>query len=394
MGNYAGHLNRFMQRLDMAFEGSLMNEFIYKPGELLVHREDYSDDVRREIANWGGEQVDLPAELDLPGDYQILRFQLPPEINVPQLTGRLRQVAAGVAEPRIAPNYVFGAEQSRIPTPAGPPRPVGGGWAPTAEAAGDFAVGVVDTGVVLEDGQPHPNLAGHIRYGERDQDPLDADGDGWLDIYDGHGTFVAGIILERAPAATVHLRRGLDTGVNDDLAIAASIRNLAAQGIKLINLSFSGTADGYSYPLAVSEEIADLPLDVVVVAAAGNYGRIRPVWPAAFKRVIAVGSVVDAERRERAAWSNYGWWVDACSDGQDVVGPFCTFDERAQHDDEDAYRFTGWALWSGTSFAAPRVTGRIAELAITEGVSAREAADRVVRDPDRPQVRGLGTYVA
>lgn len=392
MGNYAGHLNRFMQRLDMSFEGRFMNEFIYKPGELLVHQEDYSDDVRREVANWGGEQVEIPPALGLPGDYPILRFQLPPEMNVPQVSGRLRQVAAGAAEPRIAPNYVFGAEQSRIPTPATPPSPTETELAPVTEPAGDFPVGVVDTGIVLQDGRPHPYLDGHVRYAAADQDPLDADDDGWLDIYDGHGTFVAGLVLQQAPAATVQVRRGLDTGVNDDLAIAASIRGLAADGVKLINLSFSSTADGYTYPLAVSEEIADLPLDVVVVAAAGNYGRTRPVWPAAFKRVIAVGSVQGAELA-RSAWSNYGWWVDACADGDGVVGPFCTFDERARHDEDYAYRFTGWANWSGTSFAAPKVTGRIAQLAIDQGISARAAADLVVRDPDRPQVRGLGTYV-
>jgi subtilisin family serine protease len=157
--------------------------------------------------------------------------------------------------------------------------------------------------------------------------------------------------------------------------------------------------DGFRCPLAVSEELERLDPDVVVVAAAGNQGRRRPCWPAAFKRVVAVGAVdeTDVPRGTlppRAAWSNFGWWVDACAGGVDVLGPLCTFDETREHAGEPgAEAFTGWARWSGTSFAAPKVTGRIAQLAMEEEISPRQALDLVVRDPELPQIRGLGTYL-
>ena len=96
-----------------------------------------------------------------------------------------------------------------------------------------------------------------------------------------------------------------------------------------------------------------------------------------------------------APWSNLGWWVDVCAGGVDVLGPLCSFDENDRHDrDDEAQTFTGWATWSGTSFAAPKVTGRIAQLAMEEEISPRQAAELVIRDPDLPRIRGLGTYVS
>lgn len=401
MRSYPQHLRRSMGRPDLAFEGTLMNEFIYRPSELLVHKGDYGADVQRELANWGAEETALPEGLGLPDDYPIIPFVLPPQMSVPQVVARLHQVVDG-AEPRIAPNYVFGAEQSRMPAPARPARPGSRALDANHAEAGGFTVGVVDTGIVVEGDGPHRYLDGHVSFEASDRDPIDVNDDGWLDVYDGHGTFVAGRILEQAPGATVRAYRGLDTGVSDDLAIAAAIRRLGRDGVKLINLSFSSTADGATYPLAVSEELAELEPDVVVVAAAGNYGRRRPFWPAAFKRVIAIGAVDETDPEmyvdgmpPRAVWSNFGWWVDACAGGEYVLGPFCTFDETERHAGEDgADTFTGWAEWSGTSFAAPKVTGRIARIAMDEGISPRQAADRVVRDPDLPQIRGLGTYVS
>ena len=54
----------------------------------------------------------------------------------------------------------------------------------------------------------------------------------------------------------------------------------------------------------------DLPHPPVVVAAAGNAGSSRPAYPAAIGEVIAVAATTDVER----AWfSNYGPWVDACA---------------------------------------------------------------------------------
>ena len=45
-----------------------------------------------------------------------------------------------------------------------------------------------------------------------------------------------------------------------------------------------------------------------------------------------------------------------------------------------AQRFRGWARWSGTSFAAATVSGRIAQTAIELGVTGTEAAEIVLRE--------------
>ena len=129
----------------------------------------------------------------------------------------------------------------------------------------------------------------------------------------------------------------------------------------------------------------------VIVACAGNAGSDRPYWPAALKRVVAVASL-DAHGRDRAAFSNYGWWVDACSLGADVVSSFFSFDDPAG-DGHEAEHFAGYASWSGTSFAAPRVAGAIAARAAGLGVSAAKAAADLLDGSVHPSMPDLGVLV-
>ena len=59
----------------------------------------------------------------------------------------------------------------------------------------------------------------------------------------------------------------------------------------------------------------------------------------------------------------------------------------------DPDSFTGFGTWSGTSFAAPKVAGAIAASASVWGISAREAADRLVFDWQLFRVPDLGVVV-
>jgi subtilisin family serine protease len=127
----------------------------------------------------------------------------------------------------------------------------------------------------------------------------------------------------------------------------------------------------------------------VIVACAGNAGSDRPFWPAALKRVIAVGSL-DAEGDDRADFSNYGWWVDACTLGDKVTSSFFNYTDHAPGGDED---FTGYASWSGTSFAAPRVAGAIAAKAASDGSSAAAAAAALIDPNAAPSMPDLGVLV-
>jgi subtilisin family serine protease len=115
---------------------------------------------------------------------------------------------------------------------------------------------------------------------------------------------------------------------------------------------------------------------VAVVAAAGNNASPEPFWPAAFKRVVAVGAL-DATSDEpvRASFSNYGHWVDVYAPGERVHSMY--LDGTYLEADKHLAHLKGWAQWSGTSFAAPHVAAEIARR-VGDGVTARQAAHQVL----------------
>ena len=169
----------------------------------------------------------------------------------------------------------------------------------------------------------------------------------------------------------------------------------------VVNLSFAGYADDDTTPPAIAEAIAALLAEgVVVVAAAGNDGTCRPAWPAATDGVIGVGALDD----DGPAWfTNHGPWVQACAPGVDVLS--CFFDYAAGSAGDPATTRpaggpdndlqpdeSGWARWSGTSFAAPIVAGALARR-IADGASPAGAVRSVVEDPDLFRIQGLGTVV-
>lgn len=174
----------------------------------------------------------------------------------------------------------------------------------------------------------------------------------------------------------------------------------------IINLSFSGYAEDNDPPTCTAAAIAAalhsrLPdpeactyefadtRDVVVVASAGNSSDCRIVWPGGFDNVIAVAAL---DGSSPAWYSNYGPWVNACAQGSDVISnfyragqPAATFHERNQ--------FSGWASWSGTSFAAPLVAAVLAQEVLTTGDSPLDAVERIIEQPELFKLLGLGTVV-
>jgi subtilisin family serine protease len=289
-------------------------------------------------------------------------------------------------------------------TPGGSDFPVAVDEAfPPLPSATAVTVGVIDTGLVLDEAhRPHPWFGDHVSFGERDIDPLgqgrgDLDEIGQLADADGHGTFVTGLILREAPRVRVSmcgvLDRGHDSGnglaADDDALVAEAVRSLAHDGVHVINLSFGGGVfTDAAVPANLGWALDELDPRIAVVAAAGNDASFREVWPAAFPQVISVGAL--DERRlipphatpPRAPFSNYGNWVNAYAAGVQVLGPFVDFDETGgdlcgvrppQH-------FRGWARWSGTSFAAATVSGRIAQTVVELGVTGAEAAEIVLRE--------------
>lgn len=266
----------------------------------------------------------------------------------------------------------------------------------TIQPVGDFVVDAIDTGILSFDGQPHPYLSGRLT-DDWDKNVDEFDTAQHPSSADGHGTFVAGVILRQAPAAKIRMQNPLDgpEGGSDE-TVAAAIRNLITRhDLKLVNLSFFGSEPEAEPPCQIRAALRDLfeaHPDLVVVSAAGNSGTVTPFWPSAFSfpRLISIGAVDETvvpstrppsppeppESGEQippiASFSNYGPTVDGYAGGVSVLGP------RFTQDGEPGDFRPGWCRWGGTSFAAAAVTGRIAQVMIDREIDARQALERVL----------------
>jgi subtilisin family serine protease len=231
-----------------------------------------------------------------------------------------------------------------------------------------------------------------------DEDEKGVDGDGHLDRQAGHGTFIAGIIRRHAPDAKI-LTQGVISsfGDGDDWDISAGLAEaLDRDRVDVVNMSLGCYTDDDLPPLTpeglpvLSDAIARARNQgAVVVAAAGNNGSCRKFWPAALDGVISVGATFCGTR----AWfSNFGPWVTACAPGVDVISTFFEHSGPASSVagiDPDEY--AGWAMWSGTSFAAPQVAAAIARIMCEIGGTADQAASVVLRSG--VEVEDLGIHI-
>ena len=89
---------------------------------------------------------------------------------------------------------------------------------------------------------------------------------------------------------------------------------------------------------------------VVVVAAAGNKGVGSPRFPAGCRNVVGVANIKRDDTKTTS--SNYGKWVDLAAPGEDVVSTAVAGAAKCQRNLSN-----GYALCSGTSTAAPHVSG-------------------------------------
>lgn len=234
-------------------------------------------------------------------------------------------------------------------------------------------IAVVDTGV---DGS-HPDLSAKLLAGQDFVQPGQPPED-----QNGHGTHVAGIaaaatgngigIAGIAPDAAVLPVRVLDRNGSGAIAtIAAGIRYAADQGAKVINLSLGGA--GRSAVLRDAIRYA-ASKGAVIVAAAGNDGSPDKLYPAAYDEVISVGSV--GAEDVHSAFSNYGTWVDVAAPGEKIVS---------------TYMYGRYTYLSGTSMAAPHVSG-VAALLAGQGLDASAIRKRLLASAD--PVVGTGVYWA
>ncbi len=248
---------------------------------------------------------------------------------------------------------------------------------------------VLDTGLRTRDGQvAHEWLRDHcvlhspwrdLKTVGRwdDEDEPDDDGGGRLDLQAGHGTFISGVIRQQCPDARVHHRGVLTSyGDGDDASVIAAIERATTAStdpFDLVVMAFGAYGSAASRP-ALAAAIERLLVSSLVVAAAGNDATGRRTYPAALPGVVAVAALDDGGR---AAFSNFGPWVDACTPAVDVISTFFDDVDDKAEDGELLEQFRGWARWSGTSFAAPKVAGVIAQELYLHGGTAHDAWARI-----------------
>ncbi|MFI6504371.1 S8 family peptidase [Nonomuraea typhae] len=268
---------------------------------------------------------------------------------------------------RASPNHVFSGQPLFFGGPASRPFPAEPVPFRPGRERSPVAVGLLDTGVAA-----HPWWERSEWYGELGKEAADASEGGQA----GHGTFIAGLLLRRAPGVTIRAARVLDgEGVGDEAGIVRALYRMRAAGreVHVLNLSFGGHTFDDQPPPMLADALGAMPA-AVAVACAGNTAADRPFWPAALPSVIGVGALDPGEER-RAPFSAHGPWVDAWARGEWLASSFPGFG--------------GYATWSGTSFATALVAGAVAELA--REMPAREAAGQILAG-DR-QIPDLGVVV-
>lgn len=236
-----------------------------------------------------------------------------------------------------------------------------------AEAAWDveqgavtMTVAVLDTGLDLD----HPDLTGRLWHnpGEIPGDGLDNDNNGYVDDVNGwnwidgnnapqddvgHGTHVAGIAAASGNNglgvagvdwnARIMPLRILDAGGAGTHADAAAALVYAAdKGARVINMSFGA----YVGSSVLHDAVIYAGQSALLVGATGNNDQTDPFYPAAYPEVLAVAATGLGD--VKAAFSNYGLWVDLSAPGESIWS-------TVYNDD--------YVGWSGTSMAAPFVAG-------------------------------------
>jgi hypothetical protein len=296
------------------------------------------------------------------------------------------------------PNYV--ATMAAVGKGIGGPEPVPGPGrfsdyripsAPEHTTVPRPRVAVIDTGIPsLGDDTRYPGMTrtdGWLKDVQRtahNRDLLDdfpCGPDGYLDFQAGHGTFVAGIIQRVAPGADIRVYRAADSdGFATDDQIADAMLQAVADGARIINLSLGARTTDDQPPRAMTAAVADIRRqsdgEVVIIAAAGNFGDHFPCWPASLDGVEAVaGLTADLAP---ARWSSHGNHVRFSTVAEGIRSTFVTgleapvFDREPEEFPQDA-----WALWSGTSFAAPQIAGAVARICQEGGMSPRDAVDKL-----------------
>ena len=204
-------------------------------------------------------------------------------------------------------------------------------------------VGIIDTGIDID----HPDLAANVKGGWNCiAETVNFDDD------NGHGSHVAGTVagidntigvIGVAPSANLYGIKVLNrSGRGTTSDIIEGMQWAIDHDLDVINMSLGTSSYVAAYEDATNKVLA---AGVIMVCSAGNSGPAENTvgYPAAFEGVIAVAATDSAD--VIASFSSRGPQVDVAAPG---VSIFSTT------------KSGGYTTMSGTSMAAPHVTGTVA----------------------------------
>ena len=272
----------------------------------------------------------------------------------------------------------------------------------TSVGANDLKLAVADTGI----DPAQPELGGLMPDGTpRIVDELNATDSPNRTVLDywGHGTPVTGIMVARtndgphfapntgiagvcggdgvanAGCRVVPIKIAPDTsGEATTFDIARGIVHAADVGARAVNMSFAGEGPSRTERLALTYALFN---GCVPVGAAGNSGfdpveAVIPLYPAQYALdglAISVGA--SDERDQRALFSSYPSGLDLVAPGSpNIYTTFMTYPSGA------GQSYPGYAIFGGTSAAAPHVTGAVGLLAAARPELIDDDAQHVIRE--------------
>lgn len=230
----------------------------------------------------------------------------------------------------------------------------------------DIVIAVLDSGLALD----HPEFTGRIKEGwdfvNSDDTPEDEHG---------HGTHVSGIIGAAidnhagiagvCPNCSIMPVKVLDkTNSGSWVWVAEGIKYAVDNGARVINLSL-----GSNYLWEEGNDWIEYALerDVIVVAAAGNFGSSERFYPAAYEGVLGVAATTPDN--SRWSLSNYGDFIDFAAPGQQI---FSASPDMGNY-------YGGYAYMTGTSMASPFVAGLAGLLLSQDPERTAEATVELMR---------------
>ncbi len=227
----------------------------------------------------------------------------------------------------LAPGYDFTRDRSGIPSELDDLDPA------VAAALSQSTVAILDQGST-------PSILNQSTVAILDQSTV-AILDSGIPAAFGHGTMVAGLVHAVAPSARIMPLKAFKSDGSAHLSdIVSAIYYAADHGATVINMSFSMTASSLELMQAIQYAVSK---NVLCVASAGNGGKELLAYPAAFRRVIGVGSTNLQDRR--SLFSNYGDSnARTAAPGEWLV---------------TTYPGNHYASVSGTSFSAALVAGAV-----------------------------------